>query len=128
MLILLNKDGQTIFTQKFLELTKLDGALIGGFLAAINSFASEIFESKGHIERIKYQEYTLIINVQESLLFSYVYKGTSVDSLNKLNEFVESVKKSKLLWTSLMEAAKTLTTLDFSVKTTLERKAEKKFL
>ncbi|MFW9852177.1 MAG: tetratricopeptide repeat protein [Candidatus Thorarchaeota archaeon] len=128
MLILLNKDGQTIFTQKFLELTKLDGALIGGFLAAINSFASEIFESTGHIERIKYQDYTLIINVQESLLFTYVYKGTSIDSLNKLNEFVDSVKKSKLLWTSLMEAAKTPTTLDFSVKTTLERKAEQKFL
>ncbi len=127
MLILLNKDGQTIFTQKFLELTKLDGALIGGFLAAINSFASEIFESTGHIERIKYQDYTLIINVQESILFTYVYKGNSFEALNKLNEFVESVKKSKMLWTSLMEAVKTPTTLDFSVKTTLERKAEQKF-
>ncbi len=128
MLILLNKDGQTIYTQKFLELTKLDGALIGGFLAAINSFASEIFESTGHIERIKYQDYTLIINVQEAVLFTYVYKGSSYDSLSKLNEFVESVKKSKLLWTSLMDAVKTPTALDFSVKTTLERKAEQKFL
>lgn len=128
MLILLNKDGQTIYTQKFLELTKLDGALIGGFLAAINSFASEIFESTGHIEKIKYQDYTLIINVQESILFTYVYKGNSFDSLSKLNEFVESVKKSKLIWNSLMEAVKTPTALDFSVKTTLERKAEQKFL
>jgi tetratricopeptide (TPR) repeat protein len=128
MIILLNKNGQTIFTQKFLELTKLDGALIGGFLAAINSFASEIFESTGHIERIKYQDYTLIINVQESLLFTYVYKGTSIDSLSKLNEFVESVMKSKLLWNSLIDAAKTPAPLDFSVKTTLERKAEQKFI
>ena len=128
MLILLNKDGQTIFTQKFLELTKLNGALIGGFLAAINSFASEIFESTGHIERIKYQDYTLIINVQESILFTYVYKGSSYDSLNKLNDFVESVKKSKMLWSSLMEAVKSPTTLDFSVRTTLEKKAELKFL
>ena len=128
MLILLNKNGQTIYTQKFLEFTKLDGALIGGFLAAINSFASEIFESTGHIERIKYQDYNLIISVQESVLFTYVYKGNSFDALSKLNEFVDSVKKSKLLWSSLMETVNTPTTLDFSVKTTLERKAEQKFL
>jgi len=59
-LIILSKEGKILFSRKFETLTRLDDALIGGFVAAINSFSTELFETSGHIERIKHQDYTLL--------------------------------------------------------------------
>ncbi len=127
-LILLSKNGKTLFTRKFHTLSTLDDALIGGFIAAINSFASEIFETTGHIERIKHQDYTLIIKVEEDLLFTYVYKGQSFTALSKLTDYVENVSSIKYLWDSLQETSKVPTNLDVSFKLELERKADSIFV
>lgn len=127
-LVILNKDGQTLFTHRFSTLSKLDGALIGGFIAAINSFASEILKAPGNIERIKYQEYNLIIKAHEKMLFTYVYKGQSYSSLNKLNNFVEIIKTTKLVWEALNEAVERPSTLNEIIETTLIKKADQIFV
>ena len=127
-LIVLSKSGKTLFTRKFHTLSTLDDALIGGFIAAINSFATQIFETTGHIERIKHQDYTLIIKVEEDLLFTYVYKGQSFTALSKLSDYVENVSSVKYLWTSLQEISKSPANLDISFKLDLERKADSIFV
>jgi hypothetical protein len=127
-LIILSKDGKTLFTRKFHTLSTLDDALIGGFIAAINSFATQIFETTGHIERIKHQDYTLIIKVEEDLLFTYVYKGQSFTALSKLTEYVENISSVNYLWTTLQETTKTPISLDLSFKLDLERKADTIFI
>ncbi len=126
-LIIISKSGKTLFTRKFHTLSTLDDALIGGFIAAINSFASEIFETTGHIERIKHQNYTLIIKVEGDFLFSYVYKGQSFTALSKLTNYVEKVSSIKFLWNKLEEVSKTPIYLDDSFKIELERRADSIF-
>ncbi|MCG3226595.1 MAG: tetratricopeptide repeat protein [Candidatus Heimdallarchaeota archaeon] len=123
-LVILNKDGQTLFTHRFSTLSKLDGALIGGFVAAINSFASEILRAPGNIERIKHQEYNLIIKAHEKMLFTYVYKGQSYSALSKLNNFVELIRTTKLVWEALDEAVEKPFSLNEIIETTLIKKAD----
>ncbi|MHA1198380.1 MAG: tetratricopeptide repeat protein [Candidatus Heimdallarchaeaceae archaeon] len=127
-LILLSKNGKTLFTRKFHTLSTLDDALIGGFIAAINSFASEIFETTGHIERIKHQDYTLIIKVEGDFLFTYVYKGQSFTALSKLTDYVENVSSIKYIWDSLQDISKSPINLNVSFKLELERKADTIFV
>jgi len=127
-LIILGKDGKTMFTRKFETLSRLDDALIGGFIAAINSFASEIFESSGHIERIKHQDYTLLIKLKGDFLFTYVFKGQSFTALSKLSQYAENVSSVNYLWKSLIEASKSPMNLDANLKFELERKADSIFV
>ncbi len=127
-LILLSKDGKSIFTRKFHALSTLDDALIGGFIAAVNSFAKEIFETTGHIERIKHQDYTLIIKVEGDILFTYVYKGQSFAALSKLTDYVEKVSSVKYLWNSITEISRSPINLEPGFKLELERKADSIFV
>jgi tetratricopeptide (TPR) repeat protein len=127
-LIILSKDGKTIFSRKFETLTRLDDALIGGFVAAINSFASELFETSGHIERIKHQDYTLLIKIQENFLFTYVFRGQSLTALSKLSQYAEAVSAVKYLWESLVETSKTPGNIEENLKFELERKADSIFI
>ena len=127
-LVILNKDGQTLFTHRFSTLSKLDGALIGGFIAAINSFSSEILKAPGNIERIKHQDYNLIIKAHEKMLFTYVFKGQSYSALKKLNNFVELTRNSKLVWEALEESAEKPIPLNEIIETTLIKKADNVFV
>jgi hypothetical protein len=127
-LVILNKNGQTLFTHRFSTLSKLDGALIGGFIAAINSFASEILKAPGNIERIKHQEYSLIIKAHEKMLFTYVYKGQSYSALSKLNEFLDVLKSTNIIWEALVEAAQKPFPLNEIIETSLVKKADNTFV
>ncbi|MHA1668347.1 MAG: tetratricopeptide repeat protein [Candidatus Heimdallarchaeaceae archaeon] len=122
-LLILDKNGRNIFSHKFMSMTKLDGSLIGGFLAAINSFIAEIFETSGHIERIKHKDFTLIIKVEQSLLFTYVYKGESFDALTKLNTFIERIKSSNLIWNALQETVRSPQVLSEPFNMEIEKRA-----
>ncbi len=104
-LLIQNDSGKTIFTEKFQSLTKLDGALIGGFIAALNSFVQELFHTPGHIERIKHQDYTLVLKIHEGLLFTYIYKGQSYSSIKKLSNFVDSLSATPDIWKGLHKSS-----------------------
>ncbi len=104
-IIIQNDSGKTIFTEEFQSLSKLDGALIGGFIAALNSFVQELFHTPGHIERIKHQDYTLVLKIHEGLLITYIYKGQSYSSIKKLNNFVDSLSTTPDLWKTLQKSS-----------------------
>ena len=111
MLVIQDKSGITVLTESFDTTTQIDSELLGGFLAAINSFAGEIFSSSGHIERIKHEEYTLTLQAVDPLLVTYVYKGLSYEAINKLSLFVDTLKETRDVWDELIKITRSKRTL-----------------
>ena len=56
----------------------------------------------GSIERIQHQEYTLLLKVENPLLFCYVFKGQSFTAIQKLDKIIQELKKSDTIWNSLV--------------------------
>ena len=61
LLIIVYEGGVTIFSKKFSQKEMIDEMFVGGFLTAIDSFMHQTFATGGSIERIKHQEYTLLL-------------------------------------------------------------------
>ncbi|MHA2249154.1 MAG: tetratricopeptide repeat protein [Candidatus Kariarchaeaceae archaeon] len=97
LILLLSKSGTSILSKAFSQLASSD-QLIGGFLTAINSFMGTIFNEKGSIDRILYQDYTVLIKPKGSVLFCYAFKGQSYTALKNLNQFIRLSKESGSFW------------------------------
>ena len=128
LLIIQDIDGLTLFSENFYSEDKLDSTLIGGFLAAINSFVKETFSTFGSIERIKHQNYTLILKNIGSLVFVYVFEGQSFTALMNLNSFTEDIINSKELWNALDQDIGTPKFLEPKHGDILKNIAKEKFL
>ncbi len=100
--LIMEESGQIIFSHNFNPERRLNEQLIGGFLAAINSFGKETFSASGSIERIKHQEHTLLLNAEENLYFCYIFQGQSYSALEKLSSFIKKTKKNPEMWNSLI--------------------------
>jgi tetratricopeptide (TPR) repeat protein len=124
MLLILAESGTPLFTKNYLEGSELDGILIGGFLAAIISFSKETFSSEGSIERIKHQEYTLLLKPKQKFLFSYVIKGQSYSALQKLEAFTKIISTSTSVWDDLNDVLKTSKTITPASRTMLDEIAK----
>ena len=124
MLLILAESGTPLFTKNYLEGSELDGILIGGFLAAIISFSKETFSSEGSIERIKHQEYTLLLKPKHPFLFSYVIKGQSYSALQKLEAFTKIICTSTSVWNDLIDVLKTSKTITPASRTMLDEIAK----
>jgi len=101
MFMLLKSTGMPIYSKNFLLKEKLDDSLMSGFLSAINIFAKEAFSTKGPINRIKHNDYTIIINNIESYLLCYIFKGQSFSALQKLSKIDDKIKLNDQLWDEL---------------------------
>lgn len=100
LLLIVAEGGIPLFSQNFSQETKFNDLLVGGFLTAINLFMQEAFATEGSIERIKHQDYTLVLQFKETLRFCYVFKGPSYGAKNKLSNFVQQLEmpsKSKIV-------------------------------
>lgn len=127
LLIIQDIDGSTIFSENFYSDDKLDSALIGGFLAAINSFVKETFSTFGSIERIKHQNYTLILKNIDSLVFVYAFEGQSFTALMNLNSFTEDIISLKEIWDALEKAIGSPKSLEQKHREILKNIAKEKF-
>ena len=92
LLLIVSEQGIPLFSQSFNLDSKFDDLLVGGFLTAINSFMQEAFATAGSIERIKHQDYTLVLQSKDSLRFCYVFKGPSYGAMNKLSNFIDQLE------------------------------------
>jgi len=124
LLIMVEKNGNTLFSKKFTKEKELNEYLIGGFLSAINTFMQEAFSSEGYIERIKHNEFNLIIKPKDLFLFSYVYKGQSYKAIKKLNSFIHELEKSSAIWDKLIGVAKYARQLDRNTIQSIETTSE----
>jgi tetratricopeptide (TPR) repeat protein len=107
LLIVLSENGTPLYTKNYVEGSQFDGVLIGGFLAAIIKFSQETFASEGSIERIKHQEYTLLVKAKKPFLFSYVIKGQTYSAMQKLEALTRIIGTSTSIWEDLLRAIKT---------------------
>ena len=107
LLIVLSENGSPLYTKNYVEGSQIDGVLIGGFLAAIIKFSQETFASEGSIERIKHQEYTLLVKAKKPFLFSYVIKGQTYSAMQKLEALTRIIGTSTSTWDDLHRAIKT---------------------
>jgi hypothetical protein len=102
LLIVVYEGGVTVFSKKFSQKEMIDEMFVGGFLTAIDAFMHQTFATGGSIERIQHQEYTLLLKVENPLLFCYVFKGQSFTAIQKLDKIIQELKKSDTIWNSLV--------------------------
>ncbi|NHK32894.1 MAG: tetratricopeptide repeat protein [Asgard group archaeon] len=102
LLIIVYEGGVTVFSKKFSQKEMIDEMFVGGFLTAIDAFMHQTFATGGSIERIQHQEYTLLLKVENPLLFCYVFKGQSFTAIQKLDKIIQELKKSETIWNSLV--------------------------
>lgn len=57
----------------------------------------EVFKIQGSIERIRHQEYTIIIHQLKQFLICYVFRGESYFAVKKINTFVDALKQDEKL-------------------------------
>ena len=101
LLIVVYEGGVTVFSQKFSQKEMIDEMFVGGFLTAIDAFMHQTFATGGSIERIKHQEYTLMLKAENPLLFCYVFKGQSFSAIQKLDLLIRELRKSQTMWFAL---------------------------
>jgi hypothetical protein len=103
MLLTMDEEsGLTLYSKKFLPEGQLDEQIIGGFLTAINSFGRELFSTTGSLERIKHQDFTIMMKPQKPLMFCYVFKGQSYHALQKLDRFILALQNSQKTWNAIV--------------------------
>lgn len=94
-LLILLDIGLTLFSHSFLEVVEIEDQLVGGFIAAIIAFCKEAFHSSGTLERIKHQDYTILIKEKDKLVYCYVYQGKSFSALDKLEQFIDDLSATE---------------------------------
>ena len=124
LLLILSEGGTPLYSKNYLEGSELDGVLIGGFLSAITNFSRETFATEGSIERIKHQEYTLLLKPHKSFLFCYVIKGQTYSALQKLESFVKIIGTSTSAWNDLLSSIKTSKVLNPASRVMIEEIAK----
>ena len=103
LLIIGAESGLSVFSQMFQTDHPLEEHLIAGFLTALNAFGRDAFAAST-IERIKYVDYTLILQAVEPFLVSYVFQGPSYFAIQKLTQFTETLQTSEAAWQTLIDA------------------------
>ena len=129
LLLIVAEEGIPLFSQYFVPEAQFNDLLVGGFLTAINNFMQEAFATKGSIERIKHQDYNLVLQFEESLRFCYVFKGPSYGAMQKLTNFIHEIKTSsnKKLVQALFNK-KSSQKIKQPQKTTIEKLAKSIFI
>ncbi|MHA2097383.1 MAG: tetratricopeptide repeat protein [Candidatus Kariarchaeaceae archaeon] len=99
--LILTQGGVTIYSKSFLD-SDIKEELIGGLLTAIYTISEDVFLAGNSVQRIKHDDYTVIIKPAGELLFSYVFTGSSYNALEKLERLIEILSGSQLIWTALI--------------------------
>jgi hypothetical protein len=118
LLFILLTSGIALFSHRFRSETTIDDQIIGAFISAINSFSQQLFATTGSIERVKYADFTLFTKIIEPFIFCYAFKGHSYLAMKKFTSLIESINKSKLVWSHMVDSvdyAKGLSIEDASV-------------
>ncbi|MCE7734115.1 MAG: tetratricopeptide repeat protein [Candidatus Heimdallarchaeota archaeon] len=98
---ILTQGGVTIYSRSFLDTGKKK-ELIGGLLTAIYTMGEDVFVAENSVQRIKHNDYTVIIKPVQELLFSYVFTGSSYNAMEKLEKLTLLLSESELIWSALI--------------------------
>ncbi|MFX0065800.1 MAG: tetratricopeptide repeat protein [Candidatus Hermodarchaeota archaeon] len=118
ILLILHESGLSAFSKTFLPESSLDEQLMAGLLTAIRVFSREAFSQ--NIDRVKIEDYTLLMRSEEPFLICYAFKGRSYAAHQKFTHFVRILRNTTALWEPLLEFAETGRVLETIPKTSLE--------
>jgi hypothetical protein len=102
LVMILQKGGTNIFFKSIGNIVGND-QLISGFLSSINSFMGSVFGGYDPINTITYQDHTIMIKEQDSILFCYAYKGSSIEISAKLDFFIKIITGDQIIWDTIKQ-------------------------
>ncbi len=117
-LFILGEGGIRLSSVAFVE-QEIDYNLVAGFLAAMQDFTAEIFAQR--IDRIKLEDYTLIVKFKPPFTFVYVFVGSESSAHKKLDKFLDSLHMSEE-WTALELANRTGLMIDHETNMMIRKK------
>ncbi|MFX0090277.1 MAG: hypothetical protein ACFFBD_00840 [Candidatus Hodarchaeota archaeon] len=126
MLLILGGSGLSLFSRTFTSEGAVDDQLLGGFLAAIQSFSSQIFSQS--LDRVKLEAYTLLIKAEKPFQVCYVLKGPTYLAQQKLTQFTAELRQTSAIWEALEHSQRTGMVLSDSDQNSLESLLDKFFL
>jgi hypothetical protein len=83
-----------------MENSKFDEKIVGNFIAMSQEMGTETFD------RLRFSEFTVLLNKIDTMLISYVFKGESYNALQKLNSFIENLKENREILQKLSDSTK----------------------
>jgi len=95
--MIMNRGGSVIFSEKFTE-AHLDANLLGELQNVIreNTCSDSFFGDK--ITRMRFQQYTIVIRLQEEMFLIYVFIGHSYSAIQKLRSLEEEIRSLVQEW------------------------------
>lgn len=124
--LLLNKEGGILFSEIFNEVS-LEGELLKEILSAINRSNTEAMMSFETIKRVKYRNYTVLINIQEDIFLVYAFIGKSYYALQKLNSLIKEFRIFTSEWHEFFGKLKDKKELSYSDRNQLSEYLESVF-
>lgn len=118
LLLIIGEGGFPLFSNSFKEKLIFEEDLVSAFLAAFNSFSSEIF-SKG-LDRAKFGEHIILMATINSFSVCYLFKGQTYSARQKLSAFAEYVRSTANIWETLNNFYKTNRVVEFKDLPSLE--------
>jgi hypothetical protein len=91
LFLILDEAGNSKYTLRFSNSRAINETLVGVFLTAIISFTKTAFSSSEPVERIKHQDYTIILKSVQSYMFCYVFEGPSYFALQKIETLLNLI-------------------------------------
>ncbi len=88
---IMTKEGDVVLSSPFTADMTIDDTQFGEFLSSCNAFCDQIFSES--FDRVKFGRYTILITALDSFCVYYMFQGHSYSAQQKLNHFIEAVKK-----------------------------------
>ncbi|MFW9830009.1 MAG: hypothetical protein ACFFEY_20745 [Candidatus Thorarchaeota archaeon] len=82
----------------------MDDEIISGFLAAFNTFSTEIFSKS--INRLTFGEYIILMEPISNYTVCYIIKGNIIIARQKLSQFTQQIQNDALILQTLNEFRK----------------------
>ncbi|MFX0092060.1 MAG: tetratricopeptide repeat protein [Candidatus Hodarchaeota archaeon] len=118
LLLIIHKDGVSLFSTTFGSTDKFDDLLLGAFLTAIQAMSTTVFAQE--IDRLKFKKYTLLMKSVESFQLWYAFKGQTYPAQQKLTRLINNMQSQTEIVEALKKAGIGCTTLEGPEKVLLE--------
>lgn len=119
MFLMIDEGGMKIYSQNFNKDFGMKEELVSGLLSALYGLSQNVFNTKSTTQRIKHEDYTVIIKSIDSILLCYAFSGPSFVATKKINKFSEIITDSTHIWSIITNPSLELTVSEMEGMKTL---------
>ncbi|MFX1418368.1 MAG: tetratricopeptide repeat protein [Promethearchaeota archaeon] len=117
-IFIITEGGSALLSHSFIDKKTFESHLFGGFLTTIDYFIKEMF-SEG-LDRAVFGEYTLLLKSVPPFFISYIFKGDSYYAHQKINYFIENIRKEHAIWQNILKSFQVNQTINLKEMPLLE--------